>query len=396
MYISSKPSCNFRSILSKGRNGSIDVFPFDQKRCIYFYTARYALAAGVQALNLNQDENILIPAYNCWVEIDPIKHQGLQVKYYKVRKDLMIDLAAMEATIDEKTKAVLITHYLGFPQPIDQIREICKKHNIFLIEDCAHAFLSDYNDSPLGSFGDLSIFSFRKTLPIPDGGALVINNKNIDFTFELISPNSFPSLYVFAELLRYRTFNNGLMREAPSKALGASIHGALYFARSFLRLLHKIQANNGVNLVYPSGNVFRKEIKNWGMSSLSRRIMNSTDFGEVKRIRRNNFKYLLNRFHNDERVILPLKELPEGICPLFFPVLIEKRDLIYKILKKRGVSGHDWWGDFHPDVSWGNFSEAKYLKTHIFGFPVHQDLTLSHIERMLQQFEEVFTPGFLS
>ena len=61
-------------------------------------------------------------------------------------------------------KAILITHFLGFPQPIDEIKRICNERNLFLIEDCAHAFLSSYNGNPLGSYGDIAVFSLLKDI----------------------------------------------------------------------------------------------------------------------------------------------------------------------------------------------------------------------------------------
>jgi hypothetical protein len=45
---------------------------------------------------------------------------------------------------------------------------------------------------------------------------------------------------------------------------------------------------------------------------------------------------------------------------------IEKRDMLYEALKKRGIAGHDWWGDFHPDLPWDDFPEAKKMKEMLF------------------------------
>src|SRR5207245_6549749 len=66
-----------------------------------------------------------------------------------------------------------LIHYVGFPGPVQELSVACRARRLLLIEDCAQALLSNCAERPLGSFGDVAIFSIRKTLPVPDGGALV-------------------------------------------------------------------------------------------------------------------------------------------------------------------------------------------------------------------------------
>ncbi|WP_304511755.1 aminotransferase class V-fold PLP-dependent enzyme [Desulfobacula sp.] len=391
MYISSKPTFFLNQAIGNKSYGNISTFPFNHTRCHFFFSARYALAAGVQALGITSKQNLLMPSYNCWVEIDPIKYQDIQIKYYRIRSDLTVDLDDLKAIIDDKTKAVLITHYLGFPQPVDAISRICKERQIFLIEDCAHAFLSEFNGKPIGSFGDISVFSFRKTLPIPNGAGLIINNENITFEHQIAKPSSFSTYYVCAEFLKHRTTKQSTIAKMIFiKVFNEAIYLSFFFLRSLLRIFRKIFNRRGLYLVYPSGNQYRKEISHWGMSSLSKNIIMSSNFEKIKDIRRRNFRFFLNYFQNDKRVTLPFKELPDGVCPLFFPIIIEKRDYFYKALKKRGIAGHDWWGDFHPDVPWNNFPEAVFLKRNILGLPIHQDLSLKHLQAIEEEFEKAY------
>jgi len=120
--------------------------------------------------------------------------------------------------------------------------------------------------------------------------------------------------------------------------------------------------------------------------------MNNTDFGKIKISRRENFVYLLNHFLKNERGILPIKELHTGVCPLFFPIIVEnaeRRSDLYQRLKNRGIITHPWWDRFHPLVPWDEFPDAVYLKQRLFGLPIHQDLTLKHLDYLLSGFEEV-------
>lgn len=81
--------------------------------------------------------------------------------------------------ITKKTKAVIVVHYAGYPADIIKIREVCKQHNIKLIEDCAHALGAKVNGASVGTFGDFSIFSFQaiKHFTTIDGGFFVCNSE---------------------------------------------------------------------------------------------------------------------------------------------------------------------------------------------------------------------------
>jgi len=75
------------------------------------------------------------------------------------------------------------------PGPVQEAIRCVPRKGLLLIEDCAQALLSKFGESPLGSFGDVAIFSIRKTLPVPDGGALVAGtNKAYHFPRMRASP----------------------------------------------------------------------------------------------------------------------------------------------------------------------------------------------------------------
>jgi perosamine synthetase len=85
----------------------------------------------------------------------------------------------LEKKITNKTKAVITVALYGLSPEYDEIIDICKKHNIFLIEDNAECFLSYYKDKMVGTFGDFSSFSFQasKHLTCGEGGMLCTNNE---------------------------------------------------------------------------------------------------------------------------------------------------------------------------------------------------------------------------
>lgn len=85
---------------------------------------------------------------------------------------------AVEAAVTEKTKAICVVHYAGYPARLKELRDIADRHNISLIEDCAHALGAEYGGEPVGSMADYAIYSFQaiKHMTTVDGGMLVMKD----------------------------------------------------------------------------------------------------------------------------------------------------------------------------------------------------------------------------
>ena len=141
----------------------------------YFFWARNAIYHCLNLLNIKPGSRVLLPAYICRAAVDPFLAYGLHVDFYSVKSDCAADIGDIQARITADTKAVLAAHYFGFPQEIQQIRDLCDRYQIALIEDCAHVLTGEIGGRPMGTFGDAAIFSWRKFLPVYDGGELVMN-----------------------------------------------------------------------------------------------------------------------------------------------------------------------------------------------------------------------------
>ncbi|MFH1749970.1 MAG: UDP-4-amino-4,6-dideoxy-N-acetyl-beta-L-altrosamine transaminase [bacterium] len=95
---------------------------------------------------------------------------------------LNIDPGKIETKINSKTKAIATVDFAGYPCEYDKILKIAKKYNLFVIEDAAHAIGSKYKNKQVGSFADMTIFSFHpvKTITTGEGGMVLTNNKELD------------------------------------------------------------------------------------------------------------------------------------------------------------------------------------------------------------------------
>lgn len=97
-----------------------------------------------------------------------------------------IDASKIEAAITPKTKAIMLAHSLGNPFNLDVITALCKKHNLWLVEDCCDALGATYRDKLIGTFGDIGTLSFYPAhhITMGEGGAVFTNNPDLKLIAE--------------------------------------------------------------------------------------------------------------------------------------------------------------------------------------------------------------------
>lgn len=368
----------------KGKSlSNLKLFPFNADDPNYYYSGRNALWHAMKVLRFSSNSEILVPSYNCGAEIDPLFKWGVAVKLYRIDSRLKIDLDDLRKKINKNTKAVLVTHYFGFPQPVNQIRTICDENNMFFIEDCAYATFSNYKDKPLGCFGDISIFSHRKILPIPDGGILIVNNKNLKHVERPINPPLMYELNNFTYQL-----SHGIKSKAP-----------LMLIKLVSKISKKANSNNVSSLMKNKspfklhGYHLNMDKANWGMSKVSmfliKKMIKSGDMEVIIEKVQQNFNFLLHKLKGLNSDVILFDELPRGVCPSLFPIVVNERDRIYEELLKRGIFTLKYWQFFYPDLPWNLFPEAVFLKKHILSFPIHYCSDKEYLLRVIKALKEV-------
>lgn len=111
-----------------------------------------------------------------------ITARGATVRFADIDVDTgCIGVEGIRAVATNKTKAVMVVHYGGYPAHIEEIADYCRAHGLILMEDCAHAFDAKVSGSALGSFGDFGIFSFQaiKQITTIEGGAITYRDASL-------------------------------------------------------------------------------------------------------------------------------------------------------------------------------------------------------------------------
>ncbi len=155
---------------------------FFKRRVLCVNSGTAALHLSLQAYGIKKGDEILVPAITYVATYQAITATGAKPVMCDTNiHDANISVKSILKNINKKTKAIIPVHFSGHPCQLDEIYKISKKHNLIVIEDSAHAFGTYYKKKLLGSFGNLSCFSFDgiKNITSGEGGCVVLNNEKI-------------------------------------------------------------------------------------------------------------------------------------------------------------------------------------------------------------------------
>ena len=137
-----------------------------------------ALQCAMAALEIGPGDEVVLPAWTWHSCFNAIVLAGALPVFAEIDHSFNIDPEGIEAHITPRTKAIMAVHLQGNPCSMDRILSIAKKHNVRLLEDCAQSVGASYKGRPLGSFGDIGIYSLQlnKSITSGEGGAVVTND----------------------------------------------------------------------------------------------------------------------------------------------------------------------------------------------------------------------------
>jgi len=128
---------------------------------------RMAFHYILKALELPPGSEIVLPALTFWVVPDLARVAGLKVVFADVDPaTFTMDPASLERVITPATRAVVPTHLYGLPCDMEAILAVAQRHNLRVIEDCAHALGASFDGRPVGTLGDAGFFSFQTLKPL--------------------------------------------------------------------------------------------------------------------------------------------------------------------------------------------------------------------------------------
>ena len=161
-----------------------------EKKFAVFQDAKHAIATAngtvsielcLRTLGVNAGDEIIVPALTFIATASAVANVGaIPILADSDPDTFCISADSISQSITERTRGIIAVHYGGYPVDFDAILPVAKKHNLFVIEDCAHAHGTEWKGTRVGAIGTCGSFSFQqaKSLSSGEGGAVLSNDSN--------------------------------------------------------------------------------------------------------------------------------------------------------------------------------------------------------------------------
>lgn len=153
------------------------------KYCVGLGNGLDALWLAFRVLGIGAGDEVIVQGNTYIASVMGITINGATPVFVEPDEYNNIDTSKIEAAISDRTKAILVVHLYGQASKMDDVVDICKKHNLRLVEDCAQSHGACFEGKMTGTFGDIGCFSFYPSKNLGafgDGGAIVTDNPEID------------------------------------------------------------------------------------------------------------------------------------------------------------------------------------------------------------------------
>ncbi len=301
---------------------------YHEKECVLFALGRNAMYAACVAMGLKPGDEILTPAYDCDGSLQPFRILNLNLRFFRIHpRTFEVDLEDLKKKISQKTKLIHIINYFGFPQPWNEILDFQKICEIPILEDNAYSLFSTYENKPLGTFGDVSVFSLRKNFPIIDGGMLKINHLSVQWNKPLEQPKFFylTEMPGFLSWVRKKV-GFPRIRYWHSPELPPPLYSDIRKEIPRCSSRDQIGKDFSVHFLRPMSKVARIQLCEWSTEKIQ----------NIKKEKLKFYHLLVNQLSSLRNVEVLWPHLREGIIPFSFNFLVlRNRDLLFETLRKK-------------------------------------------------------------
>ncbi len=339
----------------------------DNKNLYFFNRGREAIYLALQALGISHEDEVLVQAMTCSAVIAPILCLGAKPIYIDISKETYnISIEDLKKKISPETKVLIAQHTFGRFAEMEEIQKVCRANGVKVIEDCAHLFRNDIQETVVGKFSDISIFSFAqdKAISSVTGGLLVVNNLEYkEKVYELYEntkiqteqeakyPLSYLRLWDFAKRYYFTPLVPFQKRITIGKA-------AIMVSR-WLGITKQQASENLENVIMPTQ-----------MSDVQYTLLDN----QIKK---------LNELNSHRRDILKIYDERSTELLIRYPVLVENPDLVLNQLSQNRYLCGRWYSSIvfpvkgSKTVSYmeGSCPAAEYIVKHIINLPLDMDVT---------------------
>lgn len=328
-----------------------------------------ALVLALKSMGIGEGDEVITTPFTFFATAETISAVGATPVFVDVDKETFnIDVTKIEEKITSKTKAIMPVHIFGQSADMDEINEIAKKHNLYVIEDACQAIGGKYRGRKIGTLGDVACFSFFPTKNLGcagDGGMIVTDNDEIAIIARALRTHGSGENGQKA----YNLLNN--IEEEIKTAEGANdtVYNPLKYYNYLIGYNTRLDAIQAAIL-----SVKLKEIDSWNakrrkiVELYNEALQNSDLVTPVARDYNDHVYHMyILQSENREEVLTKLKEA--GIATgVYYPVPLH----LQKVYKNLGYKE-------------GDMPVSEYLSHRTFAIPVYPELTKEQIDYIISK-----------
>lgn len=308
---------------------------------IHYSLCREALCDIAHALE-KTEKRVLIPAYTCQTVITPFEEAGWQCEYYSIKRNLRIDLQNLENANSKFQPTLLVVHpFFGMDLNEEEIAtlNIIKEKGVEIVLDLTQCLFST-KQYPFASF---VVASYRKWMPIPDGGYLLNQTDSVKITQPESENEEFTDREIAAMYLRGQYFGNG---EQRTKAISIRLSkSADHFADSNI-MPHK-------------------------MSQVAYNLLVKENLENNQKSRFANYSYLFNNIKESDKVTKVCHNMTDvTTAPLYFTIFVQDRLSLQRLLAQDSIYAPVIWPVEDERVLIDE--EVKYIYDRVLAIPCDQ------------------------
>ena len=315
-------------------------------------TGYSAIHTALILMNIKKNDEIITPAFNNIADFQSILSVGGKIVFADIDESLCLDTSKLESLITKKTKAVIVCDYGMRIANHDKIKSIAKKYKLRILHDAAHSFGSVYQKKRVGSFSDITMFSFDpvKTITSIDGGAIIVRKKKErDMAHKI-------------RLMGMGQSSKTMYKNKRAWTYDVDVHGYRYH-------LANIHAAIGISQI--------------------------NDFDKIKKTRVDTVKYYNINILDHKYLVKPI--LNRGIVPFIYYLRIKnglRKNFIEYLSKNKIDTGIHWKPgnnfSLFKKIKSNHLIETNKVAREIVTIPLHSDMRSSDKKKIVNTINDFF------
>ena len=312
--------------------------------CIGVASGSDALLLSLMALNIKRGDEIITTPFSFFATVGCISRLSAKPVFVDINDNFNLDVNKIESKITDKTKAIIIVDLYGDPSDQLKLKEICEKHDLFLIDDACQAIGSLIDDKKIGNIADFTCFSFFSTKNLGaygDAGLVVVKDNDMAKKIRILRKHGATAKYVHDHV-----GINSRLDEIQAAIL----------------------------------NVKLKHLDSW----IEKRIENAEMYSELSSF-----------------VKIPKVDDHKKHVFHQYTILADNRNELQKYLKEKGIQSVVYYPvSLHlqkcfSDLGYkeGDFPNAEYASKHVLSLPIHENLKKEQIKYVIDCIKEFYDGG---